>query len=571
MRLIDVNTLELKVFFGSQTPRYAILSHTWDGDKEVTFQEWERRTDSTVRRKDGYAKIVGACRRAQADGLQYLWCDTNCIDKTSSAELSEAINSMFAWYRDSYVCYAYLADVQAKTGTFAKSRWFTRGWTLQELLAPNRVTFFDHRWTVLGDRSELAGVISDISRIHIGALKDRETIDDYSIAQRMSWAADRETSRKEDIAYCLLGVFDINMPLLYGEGSNAFTRLQKEIIKLSDDQSILAWEFRDIDAHPWTTALAPSPAEFRFCGSIIRDWEIERNPYSITNLGISMKVPVIKTVDIQVIMVGLNCAKELRGTETLANPSRQPHIQVSRRFQIWIPLSRLDEAIYIRGHRPLSRIFLGRSYPLLTRPKSTNLFLTINKSKSKLRTSYLSTVPVDFLKNRTLVPSGVLVTIASGEMRPDAPILKKVYPLENISIISLKDRDKMTLSHQLISSGNLSIVISVYWDENYYPQRWMHTIIIDPRLEVTRQMASERDWRCLFGTCTHVDSPVCNTPDGLCSIHERLQKMHIKAMGVFKMEESYPLVWINKQPLRDLHGSSELVVDIVFREQPRSV
>ncbi|OTA90034.1 hypothetical protein M434DRAFT_50423, partial [Hypoxylon sp. CO27-5] len=292
MRLIDVNTLELKEFFGAHHPRYAILSHTWNGDKEVTFQEWKRRSDDAVKCKEGYAKIVGACHRAQTDGLQYLWCDTNCIDKRSSAELSEAINSMFAWYRGSDVCYAYLADVGTKTELLAKSRWFTRGWTLQELLAPSKVIFFDRCWKVLGDKGELAAMISHITRIHMGALTDRSTVHCYSIAQRMSWAANRATSRQEDIAYCLLGIFDINMPLLYGEGQKSFTRLQQEIIRVSNDQSILAWDLQCSDAHPWTSALAQSPAGFRFSGSIVKYNRVQHDAYSITNLGIRVKTSI---------------------------------------------------------------------------------------------------------------------------------------------------------------------------------------------------------------------------------------------------------------------------------------
>ncbi|OTB00169.1 hypothetical protein M426DRAFT_43871, partial [Hypoxylon sp. CI-4A] len=290
MRLIDVNTLEIKEFFGNQTPPYAILSHTWDGDKEVTFEEWERRTNDAVRRKSGYAKIIGACHRAKTDGLQYLWCDTNCIDKRSSSELTEAINSMFIWYRDSQVCYAYLADVQVKTDTFPKSRWFTRGWTLQELLAPNRVVFFDRRWIVLGERNEMADIISRITKIHVGVLAGHSTVHEYSIAQRMSWAADRQTTRAEDTAYCLLGIFDISMPLLYGEQTHAFIRLQREIIKVSNDQSILAWDSWGLNIPAWTSALAPSPDEFRFCGSIVRNDDTRLAAYSITNLGISMRL-----------------------------------------------------------------------------------------------------------------------------------------------------------------------------------------------------------------------------------------------------------------------------------------
>ncbi|RYP73422.1 hypothetical protein DL769_004224 [Monosporascus sp. CRB-8-3] len=283
MRLINVRTGELGEVFPEQAPPYAILSHVWDGVNEVTFQEWARRdTDEAVRRKSGYQKIAGACQQAINDDLEWLWCDTNCIDKTSSAELSEAINSMFAWYRNSQLCYAYLDDVDIRSTRatrssgstaggskknvedngpasvdiedvhplLAKSRWFTRGWTLQELLAPSREVFFARDWTALGDRNQLSRSISDITRIHIGALRDRETIWQYSVAQRMSWAANRQTTQEEDMAYCLLGIFKIHMPLLYGEGIASFQRLQRAIIKLSDDQSILAWGVDDAAAEP---------------------------------------------------------------------------------------------------------------------------------------------------------------------------------------------------------------------------------------------------------------------------------------------------------------------------------
>ncbi|KAI1494061.1 HET-domain-containing protein [Biscogniauxia mediterranea] len=338
MRLINVHNHELREFFSAAAaPPYAILSHTWTSE-EMTLQAWEE--DAPRRRqhpgpgpvhphphhphphphqhKPGYRKIMSACAQARAAAAQdrdqkqkidWLWCDTNCIDKRSSAELSEAINSMFAWYRDAAVCYAYLDDVDADASSssgggggggggggagFARSRWFTRGWTLQELLAPAKVLFFDRSWRFLGDRARLARVISEVTRIHIGALEDRATIHKYSIAQRMSWAADRQTTREEDIAYCLLGIFDINMPLLYGEGLKAFRRLQEEIIKVSDDESILAWDWLIGSNQQSTPALALSPTYFRSCGSIIREPDVGRWPYAMTNLGISIEVQMIR-------------------------------------------------------------------------------------------------------------------------------------------------------------------------------------------------------------------------------------------------------------------------------------
>jgi len=156
MRLVNCTTLELEEFFGTNIPSYAILSHTW-GDSEVSFAEYTC-NQAAVSTKEGYNKIVLTCRQARLDELNYAWVDTCCIDKSSSAELSEAINSMFAWYRSSTVCYAYLSDVfKSDLGNgLVYSRWFTRGWTLQELLAPTKMLFYDHNWVMLGSRWHLA-------------------------------------------------------------------------------------------------------------------------------------------------------------------------------------------------------------------------------------------------------------------------------------------------------------------------------------------------------------------------------------------------------------------------------
>ncbi|KAI1206813.1 HET-domain-containing protein [Annulohypoxylon truncatum] len=565
MRLINVKTLELGLFYGSQTPRYAILSHTWDGDNEVTFQEWERRTDSAVRRKSGYAKIVGACRRAEADGLQYLWCDTNCIDKSSSAELSEAINSMFSWYHDSAVCYAYLADVQAKTGTLAKSRWFTRGWTLQELLAPSRVIFFDHCWTVLGDRSILAGVISDITRVHVGALENRETIRDYSIAQRMSWAADRQTSRSEDIAYCLLGIFDINMPLLYGEGSKAFTRLQLEIIKISDDQSILAWDLEPSQASLFTSALARSPTQFRSCGSIVRNHEPQQSAYSITNLGISMRLVLIKTLIGGIVLVGLNCAKELY--RVAPHPNLPHDVKLRKHFRVWIPLTQLKHDTYGRLHHPASRVFLEQSYPTFSRLAPTSLFLTLNASQPQLQEN-----PTKPLRHHSPdTPSGVLLTVASGNMTPRF-VFKEVYPLGDISVVQLKGRGISTTSHLLIACDDLSVFLSVFWGKDGSPQDWTYSTIFDPQLKISNQMACLTEWKCLFETNGHKrSSSCCNNTASMHSLHKRLQHTYGNSLDVYVREERDPMVIIGDQPLMDLFGQQELLVDIIFRQLPKRI
>ncbi|OIW26000.1 HET-domain-containing protein, partial [Coniochaeta ligniaria NRRL 30616] len=244
MRLINTTTLDLEEFPGL-VPRYAVLSHTW-GSEEVTHNNLTHPKPPPF----GLQKILRACLRARRDGLDYLWADTSCIDKTSSAELSEAINSMYAWYRNSNVCYAYLSDVppgltatqlSSASSPFRASRWFKRGWTLQELLAPKNVIFFAADWTELGTKTGMAELISEVTRIDTRYLLRVRHITGASIAHRMSWVADRTTTRPEDIAYCLLGIFDVHMPLIYGEGSRAFVRLQEEVIKISEDHSIFAW------------------------------------------------------------------------------------------------------------------------------------------------------------------------------------------------------------------------------------------------------------------------------------------------------------------------------------------
>ncbi|KAK0735239.1 heterokaryon incompatibility protein-domain-containing protein, partial [Lasiosphaeria miniovina] len=199
--------------------------------------------------KAGYAKITYACEQAARDGHRYLWVDTCCIDRSNSAEVSEAINSMFTWYQRAAVCYAYLEDVSKdsregyrtwKDG-FAESVWFTRGWTLQELLAPRNVVFYGKGWKLLGTKSALAKTIEKATKIDELTLLEPRLMHKASVARRMAWAAGRITTRTEDAAYSLLGIFSINMMPLYGEGENAFLRLQEEIIRRSDDHTIFAW------------------------------------------------------------------------------------------------------------------------------------------------------------------------------------------------------------------------------------------------------------------------------------------------------------------------------------------
>ena len=168
-----------------------------------------------------------------------------CIDKSSSSEQSEAINSMFAWYKAAQLCVVTLVDVSDPDDLdqFGKSVWFTRGWTLQELLAPAAVKFYTNDWRFIGEKdSHLAAKVSQVTGIPQRMLRSPDILHNVSVARRMSWAAGRQTSRIEDLAYCLLGIFDINMPLLYGEGQKAFYRLQMEIMEQLDDESLFAWQ-----------------------------------------------------------------------------------------------------------------------------------------------------------------------------------------------------------------------------------------------------------------------------------------------------------------------------------------
>ncbi|KAF4819519.1 Vegetative incompatibility protein HET-E-1 [Colletotrichum siamense] len=245
IRLIDVKTLRMKSFNSRKAPQYAILSHTWVEDEEVSFQEMcqiVEKHSHLAMLKSGYRKILEFCRKSISYGVDYAWVDTCCIDKSSSAELSEAINSMFRWYRDAKVCFAYLSDY-----SFFDSRnlenlrgcnWFTRGWCLQELIAPKHLIFYDRAWKVLGSRYDLQKLVASITRIDEDVLEDHNVMYSLPVARRMSWASQRETTRIEDIAYCLLGIFDIHMPMLYGEGERAFSRLQEEIIRRLNDTSI---------------------------------------------------------------------------------------------------------------------------------------------------------------------------------------------------------------------------------------------------------------------------------------------------------------------------------------------
>lgn len=290
MRLLHTESLLFEEFYDTQVPKYAILSHRW-GDNEVTLQDFRK-----GRRQDtqGYAKIKHFCILASNRGFEWVWIDTCCIDKKSSAELSEAINSMYRWYRGAAECYAYLSDVEwkpedveASKNSFKQSLWFTRGWTLQELLAPSGVIFLDRNWVYFGTKESLSKEISAATGIKHEHLSEWHGV---CIATKMSWVSKRVTSRLEDLAYCMLGLFDVNMSLLYGEGNKAFIRLQLEIIRKSDDESIFAWITSSQTMHGM---LAPGPSCFAQSGDIMIHPNLakKRFPYVMTNQGLEFQAP----------------------------------------------------------------------------------------------------------------------------------------------------------------------------------------------------------------------------------------------------------------------------------------
>ncbi|KAI6041027.1 heterokaryon incompatibility protein-domain-containing protein [Pisolithus marmoratus] len=356
MRLIDVVTMlnletsfdeeknvprttkVLKEFFGPDLAEkeYAILSHCWgvekEGEQEVLFEDMKQlltvsdEERKEIRGRTGYMKIVDTCRRARKDGLEWVWVDTCCINKESSSELSEAINSMYKWYANAELCYAYLHDTLRDSWikgikSMATPKWFSRGWTLQELIAPKVVHFLDRKWERIGDKAGLAWTLSRITPIPEKVLKEGlqkalSSVNDYdrpSVAQIFSWAAHRTTTREEDRAYSLLGLLGVHMPMLYGEGKNAFRRLQLEIIRTSNDQSIFAWGHQR--EFGWSSSiLADDPSCFEDCGGVAA-----LRPESFTARLREMGMPDEK-------LAGKSTQKRIR-TFTVTNDG----------IQIWLP------------------------------------------------------------------------------------------------------------------------------------------------------------------------------------------------------------------------------------------
>ncbi|KAM5544048.1 hypothetical protein V8D89_002234 [Ganoderma adspersum] len=260
MWLLNTARAELEFFSDPENVPggYAILSHVWD-KHEDSFQDIQAlrarcAEDGTNPRDLASEKVRNFCILAERDGYKWGWDDTCCVDKTSSSDLSEAITAMYRYYSLADVCYAYLSDVptncdlDAPDSAFRKSRWHQRGWTLQELIAPPLVILLSMTWKPLGSKVDLARLLEEITRIPQEVLNSKDTPSSRCVAERMAWASNRETTRPEDEAYCLMGLFGIYMPPLYGEGKNAFLRLQEEI------------HYNELDRRP-TFAITPYALE----------------------------------------------------------------------------------------------------------------------------------------------------------------------------------------------------------------------------------------------------------------------------------------------------------------------
>ncbi|KAI0699869.1 heterokaryon incompatibility protein-domain-containing protein [Cerioporus squamosus] len=338
MRLLNTTTGRFEIVIDPRSIRYAILSHVWarpeDGagyKPEQTYQEVLRRIAQAGPDGDALSKlsekIRKACEIARMHGFGYIWIDTCCIDQTSSAEVSESINSMFEWYSCSNVCYAFLDTVEPgehvrqKVSHFRRSRWFKRGWTLQELIAPQNVLFLSKAWTIIGTKYSLAHIIEEETEIDAEVLRYNRMPSEVPVAQRMSWASKRSTTKAEDAAYCLVGMFGVNLTPIYGEGiQSAFIRLQKAILDSTPDQSIFVWgkhipasSLPELSVH---SAYSPAPLDSYLLASSPTNF-IERLPqtapisperlaerlggqavryprYSLTSSGLCTRLPLIQ-------------------------------------------------------------------------------------------------------------------------------------------------------------------------------------------------------------------------------------------------------------------------------------
>jgi hypothetical protein len=319
--------IETSKLWNDPSKQYAILSHTWapKNSDEVSFLDMSNL--AVAKQKPGWEKIEESCKKAARDKIPYIWIDTCCIDKSGPHDqIQSEINSMFQYYSQAAVCYVLLSDVPGSCPQLLEraklkevwpaskrtweshimcSRWFTRGWTLQELIAPKKVEFYNRRWRWIGSlRGGLMETVSRTTQIPQGALMKSSgaSLEDFTIAQRMAWAANRKTTKDEDMAYCLLGIFNITMAMIPGEGLRAFERLQLEILQRSTDHSIFAWNWREGFQRKMSgneSLLAPHPRYFYTHQPVVplRATRAENarreHAFEMTNRGLEIRLPIV--------------------------------------------------------------------------------------------------------------------------------------------------------------------------------------------------------------------------------------------------------------------------------------
>lgn len=332
-----------KYLLAQEFGRYAILSHTWLPYGEITYSEWRSHTSPLSTQSPGYVKLAKFCKVAAKRGLRLAWMDTVCINKESSAELDESIRSMFKWYERADVCIAYLAET-ISLDTMDQDRWFKRGWTLQELLAPRCIKFFAKNWTALSDKTEaicdkrafsdnsvplLVSKICEATGLDKVELYRSPNLSDVPIWRKMKWAADREVTREEDAAYSLMGLFNISMPTGYGEGAeHAFFRLVREIMnsKLTSVSKLEIANWNSVYSHEQPhsnvspSKLIPRGLQSYSDSKSYFDQDIQfyrsSSPITLSHLGICTPVLLMPSICFPQVWSHLNAVASSKGSDS---------------------------------------------------------------------------------------------------------------------------------------------------------------------------------------------------------------------------------------------------------------
>lgn len=344
--------------------RYAILSHTWlqDAPGEVTYADWQHKAFKKT--SAGYAKLKNFCRIAATEHhLRLGWMDTVCINKESSSELGESIRSMYKWYQSAAVCITYLADTAALDGMHA-DKWFTRGWTLQELIASNLMRFYCTDWTTVHSEGPLAfpqeendkenhAILAQIERATTISEEELGHPMRVPISRRMQWAVHRRVTREEDLVYSLMGIFDISMSIAYGEGAeHAFRRLVKKILHRSPDSvlDIANWGYSSSDItlfqkhRAGSTLIPPSLKSYEGRVEAPVMWFRPSTPIILTNLGICLPVLMMPGIPDHLLGQILPQGKYSAAVTTTKSRAIRYHV-MDRRIFARSPASRRAECV----------------------------------------------------------------------------------------------------------------------------------------------------------------------------------------------------------------------------------